>query len=207
LEKAVKGLREGFSSMKISPDVEKILTKLESSIASILQKTKDGVIPREDFAETEKELKKVKSAFDGLAVTMQSLQKADQKKLMALIPEDTKAKLNAASAAYVAYAKVLGEVARAEQLEAAAIKKKSEAETMAQAASRSRASMQGKVTTAETEVAKYQDITDALKEQAEATEALARAERELEEAKSSGKGEKAIANKQAKVEAAKGRKT
>ena len=207
LEKAVKGLRDGFSGMKVSPDMEKILTKLESSIASILQKTKDGVIPRDDFAETERDLKKVKSIFDSLAIAMQNLQNADQKKLMTLIPEDTKAKLNAASAAYVAYAKVLGDVARAEQLEAAAIKKKTEAETMAQAASRSRASMQGKVTAAETEIAKYKDIADALREQTEAAEALAQAERELEEARTSGKGEKAIANRQAKVEAATGRKT
>jgi hypothetical protein len=114
LEKTVKGLREGFSGMKIPPDMEKILTKLESSIASILHKTKDGIIPRDDFAETEKELKKVKTAFDGLAGVMDGLSKADKKKLAMLIPEDTKAKLDTASAAYAAYAKVLGEVVRAE---------------------------------------------------------------------------------------------
>jgi hypothetical protein len=100
--------------MVIPPEMEKVLAKLEASITSILHKTKDGIIPRDDFAETEKELKKVKTAFDGLAGAMDGLSKADRKKLETLIPADTKAKLDAASAAYTAYAKVLEEVVRAE---------------------------------------------------------------------------------------------
>jgi hypothetical protein len=72
--------------MVIPPEVEKVLVKLETSITSILHKTKDGVIPRDDFAETEREIKKVKTAFDGLAGVMDGLSKADRKRLEAFIP-------------------------------------------------------------------------------------------------------------------------
>jgi hypothetical protein len=59
---------------------------------------------------------------------------------------------------------------------------------------------------AEQELAKHKEITDALKEQIEATKALADAQEALESARTAGMGEKALSKRQEKVNEASARK-
>jgi hypothetical protein len=72
----------------VSPEIEKLFSKLDTSIASILRKTEKGIIPRDEFSATEKEVGKVKSAFDNLVGSIESIQKAGDKKLLSMLPND-----------------------------------------------------------------------------------------------------------------------
>lgn len=205
LQKALADLRKNFAGMKIPPELDKIFNKLGSSIDSILRKTEKGIIPREDFADTEKEVGKIKTAFEGLADALKALKNADDKKLASMIPKDTVDKLAAVNDAYKKYADTMLKVVEAEQKLTEAEEKKQAAKTKADSSESVRKESEKSKTDAETELNKYRDIIEALKEQEEATRALAKAQKELDKAKAE-KGGKAIANRQAIVDAATQRK-
>jgi hypothetical protein len=101
--------------MTLPPDLEKIFDKLGKSIDSVIQKTTKDLIPREDFAETEKELKKIKTAFESLGTTYDQLKNSDDKKLASLLPEDTVEKLKKIATAYANYVKNIKKVIDAER--------------------------------------------------------------------------------------------
>jgi hypothetical protein len=100
---------------------------LENSLNSILRKTNKGIIPREDFADSEKELNKVKKEVDNLYNSISGLKNLDGKKLMSFLPEDTKRKISDVEKAFNAYSATLEQVVKAEQKLEQATKKKNEA--------------------------------------------------------------------------------
>ena len=206
LSEALAALKKNFSGMVIPPELEKTFTKLESSISSIIRRTEKGIIPREDFVDTEREINKVKAAFDGLSGSIEGIKKSSDKKLLAMLPEDTVAKLEKAKNAYNAYAQTLATVTSAERALQNALEKKAAAEEKSTGALASERAYKGKVTLAEKELDKYAAITAALKEQAEATKELEDAQKRLAEARSTGKSEKTIASRQAVVDKATERK-
>lgn len=207
LQDALASLKKSFGSMVLPPDLDKTFIKLENALGSILRKTEKGIIPREDFQDTEKELTKIKNAFDGLSGSIDGIKKAGDKKLLSMLPEDTVQKLEGAKKAYAAYSATLASVVKAEEALAVAQEKKRLAEEKAIGAANSERAYKGKVTLAEKELAQYQEITDALKEQTEATKALADAQKELEEATARGARPETIAKRQAAVDKATARKT
>jgi hypothetical protein len=71
-------------------------------------------MPREEFADTEKEIGKVKTSFESLITVIEALGKAGDKKLASLVPEGTVQKLNAVEKAYDDYSKAVAQVAAAE---------------------------------------------------------------------------------------------
>ena len=202
LQETLVALRKSFGGMTLPPDLEKTFTKLENAISSVIRKTEKGIIPREDFQDTERELTKVKNGFDALSSSVETLKKASDKRLFSMLPEDTVQKLNAAKKAYTDYSATLATVVKAEQDLEKAERKRKEAEDAAGSASRSASAYKGKVTAAKEQLAKYKEITDALKEQEEATKELEEATKELEKAKKSGMGERGLATRRARVEEA-----
>ena len=204
LQATLKKLQGDFNNIGKSSELSSIFTKLENSLNSILRKTSKGIIPREDFADSEKELNKVKKEVDNLYNSISSLKNLDGKKLMSFLPEDTKRKISDVEKAFNAYSATLEQVVKAEQKLEQATKKKNEAQLKATAMENSRKAYAGAATKAANELKKHQAITDALKEREDATKALKEAEEELNEAKRSG-GAKQIANKQAKYDTAKTR--
>jgi chromosome segregation ATPase len=164
LSNAVAALKKGFEGMIIPPDLEKAFSKLENSISSVLRKTDKGIIPREDFADTEKELNKVKNAFDSLSGSIEGIKKASDKKLLSMLPEDTAQKLNKAKKSYDEYAKTLSSVASAEQALAAAQERKQLAEEKVDSTTKSKDSYKEKLKSAQEELDKHKEITEALRE-------------------------------------------
>lgn len=206
LQEALSTLRKSFSGMTLPQDLEKTFAKLESSISSVVRKTEKGIIPREDFQDTEKELTKVKNGFDALSSSVENLKEASDKRLLSMLPKDAVQKLNAAKKAYDTYSATLTTVVKAEQDLEKAERKRKEAEDTAGSAFRSASAYKGKVTAAKEQLVKYEEITNALKEQEEATKELEKATKELEKAKKSGMGEKGLASRRARVEEATAKK-
>jgi hypothetical protein len=93
LQRTLSTLKKDFEGMAIPSELNKAFAKLEHSISSVLRKTEKGIISREDFHDTEKELSKIKTAFDNLAGSIEEINKASDKKLMSMLPEDTVAKI------------------------------------------------------------------------------------------------------------------
>lgn len=206
LQKTLTALRKEFEGLQVPSDLDKIFSKLENSIGSVLRKTEKGIIPREDFADTEKDLNKIKTAFDNLSGSMESIRKASDKKLLSMLPEETVTKLQQAQKAYDEYAKTVRDVIKAEEQLELAKQKRDKAQTEADSKARSVSAYKGNVTRAEGELKKHKEITEALKEQKEATDELKQAQKDLDKAKKEGKGEKAIANRQARIDKATERK-
>jgi soluble cytochrome b562 len=128
LQDALKKLQGDFSNISSSPEIDKIFAKLETSLNAILRKTSKGIIPREDFLASEKELKKVKSGMDSLYSTIEGFKKLSDKKLLSMVPDDTKAKLTEANNAFIAYSATVEKVIKAEEKLAEAQKKKEAAQ-------------------------------------------------------------------------------
>jgi hypothetical protein len=67
--------------LAVPAELQKVFVKLENAIANVIRKTEKGIIPREDFSLTEKEIGKIKSSFEGLAESMDGIKNASDKKL------------------------------------------------------------------------------------------------------------------------------
>ena len=206
LQKTLSALRKGFEGLSVPSDLDKIFSKLENSIGSVLRKTEKGIIPREDFNDTEKDLNKIKTAFDNLSGSIETIRKASDKKLLSMLPEGTVTKLQQAQKAYDEYAKTVCDVVKAEEQLELAKQKRNKAQAEADDKARSASAYKGNVTKAEKELDKHREITAALKEQKDAVEELEQAQKDLEKAKKEGKGEKAITNRQIRVDKATERK-
>ena len=206
LQNALKNLQKDFAGMAVPKDLDKIFSRLSLSLDAIVKKTSKGIIPREDFQDAEKEVNKVKTAFDSLSTVLDGIRNSNDKKLLSLIPDDTTQKINAASLAYAAYAKELASVVSAERALETALTKKAEAQKNADTAENSARAYKGKVTQADNELKKHQAITDALREQKEATEELNKAQKAYDTAVKAG-NTKSAENKLAKLNLAKDRKS
>jgi hypothetical protein len=66
------------------------------------------------FIESEKEIGKIKTAFEGLYSTMNGFKTISDKKLFAMLPEDTKQKIDEINKAYTSYEQSLKDVLKAE---------------------------------------------------------------------------------------------
>ena len=202
----INELKDGLSGVKMPTEFQKTLEKLSTSLETILKKTEKGVVSREGFIESEKELKKVKAAFEGLAITIDGFGQYDKKKLLSLLPDDTKEKIKQAKAAYVQYATTVNNVVKAEDELTAAKKRQAEAQDKLSQANSSQSGYKGALTRAENELKKYDEITKALDEQEKAFKALKKAEKDYNEAVASGQSEKVIAEREKKKDQAKARK-
>ena len=205
LAKALATLKKDFQGLVVPPELDKIITKLENSIAAVQRKTEKGIVPREVFLESEKEIGKIKTAFDNLHSTMNSFKDLSDKKLFSMLPEGVKQKLDEINKAYEDYEKTLAGVLKIEKEVEAATEKRISAQQKLEAAERSRDSKSNALDVANKEFEKHQEVTEAIKKQAAATKELEQAEKDLANAKQSGKSEKSIANRQAKVDSARER--
>ena len=66
LAKALATLKKDFQGLVVPPELDKIITKLENSIAAVQRKTEKGIVPREVFLESEKEIGKIKIKDTGI---------------------------------------------------------------------------------------------------------------------------------------------
>ena len=198
-------LKQGLSGLNAPDGLDKAMSKLSKSIDIILRKTKDDIIPREQFKEVEKELRKVGASFDDLFDIIKQISNADGKKLFSLLPEETQNQLNQTKTALEAYAKSVEKIIKTEQQLKRATEDTVQARERAKSLADQRDSAEDEVKLAKEKVKAYEAETAALKEQEAANKALAKAKKELEDAEKEGKSEKVVNNRKAKVVAAKDR--
>ena len=206
LQKTLNDLKKDFSNLATPQDLQKIFDKLGTSIDALKKKTEKGVISREDFAASEKEIGKIKVAFDQLENSMEGLAEAGNKKLLSLIPKETTEKIKKVTEAYDEYAKMMGEVVRAEEAVAKAKAKQSETQSRANSATSNVENFAKVKAQAQAEFEGHNKVTDALNEQEKAAQALKKATEELNEAKLQNKSQKVIATKQGVFDSADARK-
>lgn len=134
LQKSLAALKQDFSGMTMPQNMINAFAQLEQTINTILTKTKNGIIPREDFSDLGRDLKTVRRGFNELTGAIDDVKNASDKKKLSLLPPDTAKKLNKLQETYNAYANTLARVQTKEKEYANAQKRVTDAKEKQRAA-------------------------------------------------------------------------